>query len=354
VTDAASTAITGHTQAGAAIDDRYVEGYLKRNITSPGVTYDFPVGDAPSALGYQLMKVEFNRLTTSQTLTAFFQPATSTAPNVAECGPTYSCVLGTHGQWVLMPNQGSPTYDLQAVPRKFSSQCGIGTYTLLTGGQLQGDPCGVYSGLLDPINGTMVPRTNVPPFAPIAVTGSGGQLPIELLTFEGHPEGNTSVLNWLTDHEVNNDYFAIERSEDGSRFYAIGKLKGQGSTEELTPYTFIDEDPLADIEYYRLRQVDFDGTFSYSNIVEIRFESLQHELTVSPNPFHDYLEVFWPGSSDGEGSFELFNLHGQLIWTANLHQVTSTLSTGALAEGLYYYRIIQKGEKVAQGKMMRK
>ena len=111
-------------------------------------------------------------------------------------------------------------------------------------------------------------------------------LPIELISFEGKALKNTVELNWTTASEVNNDYVAIERSDDAINFMEIGRIPGQGDTEEERSYTYVDKAPLQGINYYRLRQVDFNGDVNRHAIiaVEVELEQVASKMNIYPNP----------------------------------------------------------------------
>ncbi len=114
-------------------------------------------------------------------------------------------------------------------------------------------------------------------------------LPIELLSFTASPgEYNTVQCLWNTASESNNEYFLVERSKDGKTFEAIGKVKAAGNTSTGNQYSFTDGSPLSvpkgEAIYYRLRQVDFNGEFTYSNIVAVVLELSRFAVRISPNP----------------------------------------------------------------------
>jgi len=98
-------------------------------------------------------------------------------------------------------------------------------------------------------------------------------LPVELTSFDANVSGAVVVLNWETASEINNDYFQIERSVNGSAWENIGFVEGEGTTTSTTRYEFVDENPLTGISYYRLKQVDFDDKFEYSDKVSVERES---------------------------------------------------------------------------------
>lgn len=94
-------------------------------------------------------------------------------------------------------------------------------------------------------------------------------LPIELLVFSAKPIDSQVRLNWSTATELNNDYFTIERSVDGSNWEVVDLVKGQGTTAQQSDYELMDTRPFSGLSYYRLKQTDYDGTFSYSSIVSV-------------------------------------------------------------------------------------
>lgn len=94
-------------------------------------------------------------------------------------------------------------------------------------------------------------------------------LPIELTSFEGSKTGRNNTLNWVTSTEFNNDYFTLEKTTDGNLFEVIGTINGAGNSVQKNAYNFIDYDVKNELNYYRLKQTDFDGTSVYSNMILI-------------------------------------------------------------------------------------
>mgnify|MGYP001559542831 CR=1 FL=1 len=102
----------------------------------------------------------------------------------------------------------------------------------------------------------------------------GGVLPIELLYFKGKLiENNNIFLEWVTLSEINNDYFTLEKSIDGFIFNELINIPGNGNTNKYINYDYIDCVPFKPITYYKLKQTDYDGQFSYSNIVGIKIDN---------------------------------------------------------------------------------
>ncbi len=133
-------------------------------------------------------------------------------------------------------------------------------------------------------NGTVKSNGVVTVFSPFTLAsklgGGVNPLPIELVYFTANPRENYVELNWKTATQINNDYFVIEKSKDASNWSQLVIVKGAGTTNTPIEYLEIDNNPFEGINYYRLKQVDFDGKFSYSQIVAVEFKK---QLSVSAN-----------------------------------------------------------------------
>ena len=99
-----------------------------------------------------------------------------------------------------------------------------------------------------------------------------GPLPVELLSFTAIRRNDNVQLKWQTASETNNDFFNIERSEDGRHWQTLGKMDGAGNSSETLAYTWTDQSPLRGLSYYRLKQVDFDGRYAYSWVRSVAIE----------------------------------------------------------------------------------
>lgn len=121
--------------------------------------------------------------------------------------------------------------------------------------------------------------------APISIEAALGILPVELISFTGKPMKNKAVtLNWATATESNNKQFEVEYSTDGKVFKMIDKVKGAGSTFIRQDYAFEHRAATAGINYYRLKQVDYDGAFEYSNVISVELSTKLGSYRVFPNP----------------------------------------------------------------------
>jgi Secretion system C-terminal sorting domain len=160
-------------------------------------------------------------------------------------------------------------------------------------------------------------------------------LPIELTSFTAKSNNSTTKLYWQTASEKNNSHFAIEHSVDGDVFSKIGEVKGNGNSTITQNYQYTDVTPTKGINYYRLRQVDFDGTESVSKTVSVNFDSkVQNKVKIYPTLVKDAVSVEL--SDDSKAEIAVRDLTGRVILTQNTEGVSNTtLNLGALSSGLY-------------------
>jgi hypothetical protein len=134
-------------------------------------------------------------------------------------------------------------------------------------------------------------------------------LPVELLSFDAKPVDDNVILNWSTASEINNNYFEVEKSNDGKKFKTFQFVSGAGNSTIQNDYSTVDESPSPGINYYRLKQVDFDGTISYSPIVAVEINS-SNVFYVMPNPAIDKLELVFGSSGKENLQLTIYNMQG--------------------------------------------
>jgi len=173
---------------------------------------------------------------------------------------------------------------------------------------------------------------------------NGGQnlLPITLTSFTAKFQHGDVQLQWSTAMEENNDYFSIERSQDGGHFNEIGQINGAGSSLEHSHYQFTDVNPLSGMAYYRLKQVDLNGDFSYSYIIESTAVRKVADFEVFSNDTHE-LELHWQANSQNSIQLHIYNLSGQLIYANILESHTGanscSLPVYSIPSGLYLVQL---------------
>ena len=159
-------------------------------------------------------------------------------------------------------------------------------------------------------------------------------LPIKLTAFEANKVANDVKLAWSTASEFNNKGFDVERSFDGKQFDPVGFVEGNGSTSSISNYSYTDigAASLTDHQlYYRLKQLDFNGDYTYSNVVSVSMNhTAQNTFRVYPNPANTTFTV--------EGSSEpviLYDMTGNKVLTINANGLADLSS---LKDGVYFIR----------------
>lgn len=165
-------------------------------------------------------------------------------------------------------------------------------------------------------------------------------LPVSWLYFKGaaFPEGNR--LEWATSTERNTAFFEIESAPDARHFVSIGKIEAQGYSQEEETYHFIDLRHTAALSYYRIRQVDKDGKYSFSEVIALSGHS---ETKVYPNPFREKLTVEYASTDGAVGLIRIFNSLGQPILQERLSSSHNQVSTQFLAPGFYTAFLVLPG-----------
>ncbi|GAB3195427.1 hypothetical protein ABID22_004029 [Pontibacter aydingkolensis] len=180
-------------------------------------------------------------------------------------------------------------------------------------------------------------------FSRWTVSNSVTPLPVELVHFEAIvTEQETVALRWETASESDNYYFAVERSSDSKEFVEISRVKGRGTTSTRTKYAFTDREPLSGTSYYRLRQVDLDGTEKYSPLRGVSLKrSNTVELHLYPNPVKGaQVNLLVKGLTQGEEAvLQLTDPAGKLVMSQPITQSQLVLQVESLSPGVYLVRV---------------
>lgn len=141
--------------------------------------------------------------------------------------------------------------------------------------------------------------------------------PIRLEYFKAIAAQESAQLNWATATEFNNSHFEIEKSTDGSNFTIIGNVKGKGNTVNQTLYSYTDQNISAGKNYYRLKQNDFDGKYSYSNIEVVEIKNYNKVIHIYNDPFSKTITVEQPDSDEILLELEILDVAGKIILSSN-------------------------------------
>lgn len=165
-------------------------------------------------------------------------------------------------------------------------------------------------------------------------------LPVELVSFDVRLLGANVEISWSTASELNNDYFIIQRSEDGARFQSLVQIAGAGTTSNQQQYQWTDMLPFVGTSYYRLVQVDYDGTTTNYKMKAVHVKTMD-ALKLWPNPVGDKLNIMFGIDVSGDQTIQIIQMNGQVLLRqpSNSDRI-QTLRVQALEPGIYFLQVI--------------
>jgi hypothetical protein len=182
-------------------------------------------------------------------------------------------------------------------------------------------------------------RSGVTSFSPFAVSGFGA-LPVTWLDVSGNNIGTDNYIHWSTAVETNNNYFAVEQSADGAGFTELGRVAGTNHSSGVQDYQFIHHDAPAGKNYYRIRQVDLDGRFSYSKTIVILTANVSTGYLYVTNPAYDRLTAAIQSTLSFATTVLVLDGGGKVLLAQHVDLHTGgnrvDLPTANLARGVYY------------------
>lgn len=181
------------------------------------------------------------------------------------------------------------------------------------------------------IQGIGIPTQTIP------LTISSTPLPVTMQSFTATASNNRVLLKWSTATEIDNDYFTIERSANGSTWNQIGTVDGAGNSTSVLNYQFTDNQPLSGVSYYRIKQTDFDNHFSYSDTRQIQDAAAPGSISIWPVP-NSGRTINIAGVTNWQGySLTVLNTAGTAVFTTQ--PTSSSITLPALAKGVYMIRV---------------
>lgn len=334
----------------------YVQGFLRRWINSTG-SYDFPVGEASK--GYERANIVFNSNADVDNLLGSFvvYPSLPGPLGLIECNANYNMDALNDGKWIinafnssLVKIPGVCNYNMTLYNRagSYSNSAGAMGWTIMkdvngTGLWTLDGTCVAASTV------NMVMRTGMAGFSHFGTAQSTVPLPIELISFTGWNDKDFNVIEWVTSSEINNEYFTLLRSGDGLSFEEIVRVAGSGNSSSERHYEYVDQQPLHGVNYYQLKQTDYDGQSTFSDVIAIKVRAKDFSiLSVRPNP--SFGQVFLDFSCDvkGEGRIRVTDLSGRIVWNTKVELLPSVttyrLDLSSLTKGIYSISVISSSD----------
>jgi hypothetical protein len=173
-------------------------------------------------------------------------------------------------------------------------------------------------------------------------------LPLELLSFTGREDGDFHLLNWTTASENNTSHFIIEHATDAQKFLELGMRNAAGNSNSILDYNFSNQKPSLGNNFYRLKLVDLDGSYTLSNVVLLKKLASGNTIVLFPNPSATILNVEISGLLDNsELAMQIIDMAGKTVWNNKFIKNKSVfaLDIETLASGIYQLIIVSKLEK---------
>lgn len=199
----------------------------------------------------------------------------------------------------------------------------------------------------DVIAGSVQSSAAITDFSPFTLGSSStlNPLPVSLISFDAQPLSGAVKLVWATSNEENNDKFIIEKSYNAVEWSSIGEVKGAGNSDVVNNYALLDAQPQIGIQYYRLKQMDANGQFSYSEIKPVRFDrNGEVKLSVYPNPSSGFLSVNLPSNENEDANVRVLNALGQVVLEVeHISGAFVNLDLSQLSSGIYSVEVAYDG-----------
>lgn len=359
ITTSSSNLLTLGAGAGVsgASDNSFVNGPIKK-IGNTG--FVFPVGK--SGTGYQAIEISAPSNVTDAFTAEYMRADPTTAVGSAKATPLTNVSICEY--WQLDRTTGTSSVDVTIYGNSHSGCSSSTNANYFTGNSssLNDLRLAHWDGSqweVAPSSGTSVSgtspaitltATSVTSYSPFTFGTVGfNPLPVKLTKFVVSNNGSSGILDWNTATEINNERFDIERSIDGINFVVIGSQKGQGNSTSNKSYTFIDLNSAeqgSNIVFYRLKQFDFNGKYSYSKIEHTQFNSSTSlsQYKVSPNPINQFMSLSFTLKAAETVTIEISDCIGNVIYReevagrAGINQIQ--INTSSFAKGIYLIKIM--------------
>jgi hypothetical protein len=352
-TAAAATAVQADA-TNAGFTNSWINGSLRRFITPATVNnYLFPVGNASSVYMAEMDNLSANSLSGVSHVTAEFGPKTDTDQglNVKESGTPYASVNNT-GVWHLIPdaNPGAGKYDLKLFINGFAGLAD-NSFGILQRPDLSSNaidwmiPAGsVLPASGNPgrtVAGNYARRNSIGSFGQFAIGSSIAPLPLELLQFIAVRKDNTVVLKWTTANEINTSHFELFRAGKTVPSQYLSRIAAAGNSDADLNYSYIDVNPLAGDNFYQLKMIDKDNSYTKSKVIKISFEN-KTTFNVYPNPVTGN-ELYVNYSGGKINNILLTAIDGKQITCSYINQSDTRLKINIpsfIAKGTYNLQLL--------------
>jgi hypothetical protein len=156
----------------------------------------------------------------------------------------------------------------------------------------------------------------------------------------GQIQNSSAIIKWATASETNTDRFEIEHSTNGVNYNKVGTKTAAGNSSSTQYYEFVHASPISGRNYYRIKQIDLDGRFTYSSIIVLQNNDTRTKAIIAPNPVINTLSLFF--SETGNKTIQLMNMDGRILLTQTINGANSThtINMEQMPAGMYILRVV--------------
>lgn len=206
------------------------------------------------------------------------------------------------------------------------------------------DSDGIWPGsgtnTVNPNGGVIIPLQLTVADAPLNSLNCALAVPVTLGIFNVQKIKNAVKIVWTTEQEINSSHFIIQRSPDTGTWKDIYTITAAGNSQAKINYAVTDYTPQKGINYYRLKQVDADGKFDYSEIKTILFSN-NFDVTVNPNPVKDFINIYVSKEFNSPVLILVMDAHGNILQKLNTTEASVKINTSRLGKGIYIIKVIE-------------
>lgn len=349
---------SGISSIGSASDSSYIDGPLQK---TGGQSFTFPVGKNGA-------KHNIGMSAPSSATDQFTAEYIKSDPTV-DFGTAKDVALhhiSTCDYWTLTRNTGTSNV---TVSLSWTGSCAVSTLSDLRIARwdvalLRWRDAGAVSTSGNTSSGTVTTNTTSSSFGAFTLASSttNNALPVELVSFTVEPDGMKAKTEWRTASEDQNDFFTVERSSDGRNFEVVGTVKGAGTSVHTNDYIYMDENPLSEVSYYRLKQTDFNGHFEYFGPRSLTMDKTAQEFRVinaNPNPFSSEFSVKYFSPEEMQVNFKMLRADGTavLMKQVQVEQGESSFridDAGSFVPGIYIIAITRDDKMLGTYRVVKK
>ncbi len=335
----------------------FISGTITRKVNASG-TYSFPLTSYPSASSYNPVSITLNNIVGPQYISAnFTSNLNGTAPNTTAGGQTVTTLLNG-GFWTVTPDAPltSGNYTINLEQRGFSNSVATASrYVVLKRPNSSGS-WGFYgsNGVATYSSTVITARAgNITGFSDFAIGIASSPvnvtLPITLISFVAEKNNSSVLLNWKTAQEINNHHFEIQHSLNSIDWFQIGTTLSANKSDGSS-YNFTHTQPSIGKNYYRIKQIDIDGKYTFSNILVMVYNNYEN-IQVYPT-FTNQSFTIQNNEADNL-VLQILSADGKIIMHRNLNKGTNIISLDNKAAGNYVYQIGSKVMVLKSGKIVK-